>query len=144
MAELIFRDLVKREHFDVSVDVSSYGTSDEEDNNPIFPRAVAVLRAHGIEGKHRAQRLTLLDVMKNDYVLVMDSSNLFDVLRLTKGKYAEKIFKLGAFTEQGKDISDPWFTRDFEKAYADIKAGCEGFMEFFKRENGSILYCQRK
>ena len=25
-----------------------------------------------------------------------------------------------------REIEDPWYTRDFEKAYQDILAGCQG------------------
>lgn len=33
---------------------------------------------------------------------------------------------------KGKDIADPWYTRNFEKSYTDIVEGCRGFVEYIK------------
>ncbi len=60
----------------------------------------------------------------------MDSSNLMDVLRLTCGGYGEKIFKLCSFTARPRDVADPWYTRDFEWAFADIYDGCKCFLDY--------------
>lgn len=134
MAELIFLRLAAERAPQLKFDVVSRGTSDEEEDNPIYPPAAKVLREHGITGAHRARQLVKREVVNADYVLVMDSSNLFDVLRLTGGQFSEKVFKLGSFSEHPHDISDPWFTRDFEKAYRDIYACCERFIEFLLKK----------
>ncbi|MDE5729332.1 MAG: low molecular weight phosphotyrosine protein phosphatase, partial [Clostridia bacterium] len=64
------------------------------------------------------------------YVLVMDSGNLFDVLRLTGGKFGEKVLKLCSFTANPRDVADPWYTRDFNRAYEDIFDGCNCFLNY--------------
>ena len=79
------------------------------------------------------------EVINADYVLVMDSSNLFDVLRLTGGEYGEKIFKLCSFCPRPRDVADPWYTRDFEKAYADISEGCACFLEYLLSRHKELL-----
>ena len=134
MAELIFGKLAAERAPQLDFDVCSRGTSDEEEDNPIYPPAAAVLRAHDITGAHHARQLTKREVVNADYVLVMDSSNLFDVLRLTGGKFSEKVFKLCSFTSHPRDVADPWFTRDFEAAYRDIYEGCEGFLQFLAKQ----------
>jgi protein-tyrosine phosphatase len=31
------------------------------------------------------------------------------------------------YTDENRDVADPWYTGDFEKTYKDIKSGLEGF-----------------
>lgn len=139
MAELVFADMVERLGLKQSFRIRSFGTSDEEEGNPIYYPAQTVLRVHGITGTHRARQLSLQDVKNSDYILVMDAANLYDVLRLTGGEYGEKIYKLCAFTQNPRDVADPYFTRDFERTYADIVDGLNGFLEYIKREHGDLL-----
>lgn len=138
-AELVFKRAAEERGIANSFCVSSFGTSEEEEGNPIYPHALKTLRAHGIAGEHRAKQLTLKDVINNDYILVMDGENLIDVLRLTGGKFGEKIFKLGSFLSRPRDIDDPWYTRDFERAFCEISEGCNGFMEYLLREKRAAI-----
>lgn len=143
-AELVFKRMVEERGLSLSFDITSYGTSDEEEGNPVYPPSKKTLEAHGIYGGHTAKQLTLRDVVNNDYILVMDSQNLLDVLRLTGGKYGEKIFKLCSFTKNPRDIADPWYTRDFERAFAEITEGCRAFLEYvIKNNRGALEYDAR-
>jgi len=130
MAELIFKKMISEKNLQNSFRVSSFATSDEEEGNGIYPPAQRCLREHGIEGAHIAKQLSKKDVLNNDFVLVMDSQNLYDVLRLTGGEHGEKIYKLMSFTGSPRDVADPWFTRNFEKTYQDIVEGCEAFLNY--------------
>ena len=134
MAELIFKNLVEERGLSLSFRISSFATSDCEVGNPIYPPAKKTLEAHGIAGEHKAKQLTLRDVKNNDFVLVMDGENLVDVLRLAGGEYGEKIFRLCSFTDNPRDVADPWYTRNFERAFADIEDGCKGFLEYLLKE----------
>lgn len=136
MAELIFKNMVKERGLELSFNVTSSGTSDCEEGNGIYPPAKRTLEAHKIEGKHVARQLSLKEVINSDYILCMDSQNLLDILRLTGGEFGNKIFKLCSFTSNPRDVADPWYTRDFERAYADIYDGCKCFLEFLLRERG--------
>ena len=139
MAELIFKNIVEERGLSLSFRITSFGTSDCEEGNPIYPPAKKTLIMHGIPGNHVAKQLSLKDIINNDYILVMDGSNLFDVLRLTGGKYDDKIFKLCSFTSDPRDVADPWYTRDFEKAFSDIKDGCESFLDFLLEEKADAF-----
>ena len=134
MAEFIFKNIVEERGLARSFHISSCATSSEEVGNPVYPPAVRELARHGISGTHRARRMSINDAVENDYILVMDESNLTNVLRLTGGKYKEKIFKLCSFTDNPRDVADPWYTRDFERAFNDISEGCNGFLEYLLRE----------
>jgi len=135
MAELVFKKMVNERGLSSSFNISSFGTSDCEEGNPIYTPAKRTLESHGVEGTHTARQLSLKDVINNDYILVMDSGNLFDVLRLTGGEFGSKIFKLCSFTPRPRDVADPWYTRDFERAYDDICDGCKCFLEYLLKQN---------
>lgn len=139
MAELIFKSMVEERGFALSFNITSRGTSDEEEGNGIYPPAAKTLREHGIVGSHVSTQLKKREVINADYVLVMDSGNLFDVLRISGGAYSEKVFKLCSFTSRPRDVADPWYTRDFERAYSDICEGCEGFLNFILSEHADML-----
>lgn len=139
MAELIFKKLVTERELDLSFRIGSFATSDCEEGSPIYPPAKKTLAKHGVEGTHISRQLSLKDVKNYDYILIMDSNNLFDVLRLTGGNYSEKIYKLCSFTSRPRDVADPWYTLDFEKAYSDIEEGCRAFLEFLLKEKAEAF-----
>lgn len=37
-----------------------------------------------------------------------------------------------SFAGMNRDVSDPWYSGDFEQAYNDIYSGCKGLFEEFK------------
>ena len=124
MAEAIFRQMTVERGISDSVEVDSFGTSDEEEGNAIYPLALKTLESHGITAKHTAKKITAKDVARFDYIVVMERRHLGQVLMLTSGKYSEKVMTL-----RQTDVVDPWYTRNFEKAYADIYDGCAELIE---------------
>ena len=143
MAEAVFGELCKEEGLELSFRISSFGTSDCEEGNPVYYPAAQTLKKHGItEFTHRACMISLKDIKNADYVIVMDHMNMRDIVRMTGGQYGDKIFQLGYFTD-GRDVDDPWYTRDFERAYSSIGAGCRAFLEYLKKEHGKALEYDR-
>ena len=134
MAELIFKKLVKERGLNLSFNITSFGTSDCEEGNPIYPPAKRTLEKHNVEGGHIARQISKKDILNNDYLLVMDNYNLFALLDIAKESADDKIYKLRAFTGDNRDIDDPWYTRDFEKAYKDIEEGCIKFLDYLLKE----------
>lgn len=139
MAELIFKDLTEKEGVSPSFNISSFGTSDCEEGSSIYPPAKRELQSRGIKGEHIARRISLRNVINCDYILVMDGQNLLDILRLTGGNFGEKIFKLCSFTDNPRDVADPWYTRDFTKAFNDIQDGCKGFLNYLLKERADAF-----
>lgn len=130
MAELIFKKMVKERGLAPSFEVTSCGTCSYEAGSPVYPPARQTLRAHGVEGEHIARKVTRDDVIKSDYLLVMDDSNYRDLTQFAGDAGKGKIFLLLSFTPRGGAVADPWYTRDFERAYADIEEGCRCFLSF--------------
>lgn len=134
MAELIFKKMVEERGVSHMFSVTSCGT-EAETGCSVYPNAKRTLERHGVSGNHIARQLEKSDIINNDYILVMDAANLFDVLRVSGGAFSDKVYKLTAFCRNPRDVSDPWYTRDFEKAYADIYEGCERFLDFLLSDN---------
>ena len=135
MAEFVFKRIIKEKGREEDFFVASSATSTEEIwrgvGNPVYPPARAVLARHGIScnGK-RAVQLTKSDYDKYDMFVGMDTANIRNMNRILGGDPDGKIYKLMQFTGSGADVSDPWYSRDFDRAYADILAGCTALYEF--------------
>ncbi len=134
MAEFIMKDLVKKAGVADRFEIASGATSDEEiwkgRGNPVYPPAQRILAAHGIscEGK-RARQITKEDYDRYDLLICMESINVRYTRQIMGGDPAHKIRLLLDYTDrQGQNISDPWYTRDFEAAWRDILEGCEGLL----------------
>ena len=130
MAEIIFRDMVKKLGRESEFVIASRATSTEELGNPVYPPARAELAKHGLscEGKFAIQ-LKSADYDDFDIFVGMDSANIRNMHRIFGIDPEAKIKKLMDFTERGGDVADPWYTRDFGVTYRDVCDGCEGLLE---------------
>ncbi len=138
MAEFIMKDMVSKLGIADQFEIASAATSTEEIwngiGNPVYPPAKEELAKHGIHcsGK-RARQLCKQDYDKYDYLIGMDSANIRNIEKIVFHKN-EKIYKLLEFADSQADVADPWYTRNFEKTYQDIKKGCEAFLLYLKRK----------
>lgn len=137
MAEFIFKDMIKKQKREKDFYVASCATSNEEIwngvGNPVYPPAKKELANHGIscEGK-RAVRLVKTDYDKYDFLVCMDENNVRNALRILEGDEENKVSKLMHHAGKNADVSDPWYSGDFEKAYSDIYEGCKALFEKLK------------
>ena len=130
MAEYIMKNLAERRDLDRGLEISSAAVSYEEEGNGLYPYAAQTLTRHEIPyGQHRAHRISLEEYLEADLVIVMDSSNERLLSRITGGREPEKTHRLLEWTGENRDVADPWYTGNFEKAYSDILAGCTALME---------------
>ena len=133
MAEFVLKKMLEKEGRDGEFYVASAATSSEEiwngRGNPVYPPAKEELRRHGItcEGK-RAVQLIPADYDEYDLIIGMDGANIRNMHRLFGGDPKGKIKKLLDYADGG-DISDPWYSGDFETTYKDVCKGCEGLIK---------------
>lgn len=128
MAEFIFNSLVKNRGI-TDVISESAATSTEEIGNGVHYGTAAILRRLGIDySKKRARQITRADFDKFDLILGMDTANIRNLQRISAKQFDEKIHRLLDFTENPRDISDPWYTGDFESTYRDVLEGCEALL----------------
>lgn len=124
------KHLAKRRGMEEELEISSAAVSYEEEGNGLYPYAAQTLTRHEIPyGRHRAHRISLEEYLEADMVVVMDSSNERLLSRITSGRNPEKTHRLLEWTGENRDVADPWYTGNFEKAYSDILAGCSALMD---------------
>lgn len=143
MAEFVMKDLAEKEGVSGLFHIESAATSTEEiwggRGNPVYPPARRKLAEHGLscEGK-RARQVTRSDYGKYDMIIGMDDANLRNMRRLFSGDPDRKCAKLLDYTGRPGNVSDPWYTDDFDTCYDDILEGCTGLMAHL-REKGFQL-----
>ncbi|MGM9740454.1 MAG: low molecular weight protein-tyrosine-phosphatase [Candidatus Cryptobacteroides sp.] len=134
MAEYIMKDLVGRRGLENEFSISSAAVSYEEEGNGLYPYAAQTLTRHGIPfSQHRAHRISLEEYLQADMVIVMDSSNERLLSRITGGRDPEKTHRMLEWTGEDRDVADPWYTGNFEKAYSDILAGCTALLNYIAK-----------
>lgn len=139
MAEFIMKSIVSERGLSDGFYIASAATSTEEIwngvGNPVYPPAKRELAKHGIscEGK-RAVQITKADYGKYDYILGMEERNIRNILRIVGKDPEHKVKLLLDYSNNPRDIADPWYTGNFESTYRDVVEGCEGFLLYLERE----------
>ena len=54
--------------------------------------------------------------------------------RLFGGDPQGKVSLLLDYTEHPRDVADPWYTRDFRAAEADIDRGCAALLDYLTEQ----------
>jgi protein-tyrosine phosphatase len=131
MAEFVFKDLVKKRGLEDLFIIASSATSTEELGNPVHYGTRNKLKEYGIstEGK-RAVQLRKKDYENYEYLIAMDARNITNINRIIGHDSKKKVFRFLDFTENSRDIADPWYTGDFDQTYSDIREGCESFLNY--------------
>ena len=140
MAEYMMKDMVEKMGIEADFYIASAATSTEEIwggvGNPIYPPAKAELKRHGIgstpytdfSGK-RAVQVTKADYGKYDYILCAESVNIRNTIRIIGADPEGKIMRLLDFSNNPRDIADPWYTGVFDITYNDIEEGLKAFLD---------------
>ena len=131
MAEFVLKDMVKKRGIAHQFEIASAATSTEEIGNPVHHGTRNRLAKEGISvaGKYAIQ-MTKKDYDKYDYILAMDSYNIRNIGRIIGADKLQspKIKKLLDFSDNPRDIADPWYTGNFDDTYSDVVEGCEAFL----------------
>ncbi|MDO4270797.1 MAG: low molecular weight protein-tyrosine-phosphatase [Eubacteriales bacterium] len=136
MAEYIMKDLVRKAGLENQFQIASAATSREELGNPVYPPTQRKLAEHGIGcSGHVARQLQNNDYEEYDLLIGMDRANLWDMYRICGGDFADKMHLLLDYTDRpGQEVADPWYTDDFEAAWKDVLAGCQGLLRNAEKE----------
>ena len=111
--------------------VDSAAVSYEEIWNDIYPPAKRTLAAHEIPyDRHSAHRITDAEANEYDVIVTMDSSNRRLLSRIISPSNMAKVHGIMEYAGKDSDVSDPWYTGDFETTYRDITKGCAGLLEY--------------
>lgn len=136
MAEMMFKDLLKKNNLKNKFHVESKATSYEEEGNGLHYGAIDILKRHGIPIEpHKANRIQKEDYNKFDYIIGMDEENIANINRIIGEDSAHKVHKLLDFSNNQGDIADPWYTGNFVETYKDLEEGLNAFLKYLINNN---------
>lgn len=136
----MMKDMVERMGVRDDFLIESVATSAEEiwagQGNPVYPPARNELLKHGIGrtpytdfSKKRAVQVTKADYGRYDYILCADERNVRNTSRIAGGDPEHKIRRLLDYSDDPRNIADPWYTGVFDITYSDIEEGLKAFLE---------------
>jgi protein-tyrosine phosphatase len=139
MAEAVFTRLVDQAGLAGEIEADSAGTANWHAGKQADSRTLAVLRQHGIPYTGRSRQIQQQDLKHVDYVVVMDSENLTDLLFLDRDRSLNgKLHRLMDFAPASypKDVPDPYYNGEFDLVYELVEAGGRGLLEHIRKEHG--------
>jgi protein-tyrosine phosphatase len=141
MAEIVLRDRLEAAGLADRVAVDSTGISDEERGNPVDPRAVRVLAAHGYPtgDGHCARQVRADELRERDLVLAMTAQHARYLRRLAPDAEVRMFRSFDPAaprlapgdSEHVLDVDDPWYGEQagFETTLSEIEAAADGIVE---------------
>ena len=130
MAEFIMKDLVKKEGLEKDFLIESRGVIADVGSD-IHPGTKRELDKHNIPyDRHVSTQLEKDDYEKFDYFIGMDDYNILSMKKMFNN--SDKVYKLLEFTNDDKEIGDPWYTHNFTITYDDVDKGCRALFNFVK------------
>ena len=111
--------------------IGSAAATREEIGNDIYPPMKRALQAAGyICARHAARQTVRADYAQWDRIIGMDEENMEDMRRIYGGDPEGKLSMLMDWAgKPGREIDDPWYTRDFTGVLKQIEEGCRGILE---------------
>lgn len=136
MAEFILKDMVAKRKISHNFHIESSATSIEEIGNDIHYGTKNKLKKVGVPFTPRkATQITKSDYDKYDFILCMDNNNIRNLSRIIPNDKDNKIKLLLDFSDNPRNIADPWYTGNFEDTYNDIIEGCEALLNYIEKNN---------
>lgn len=131
LAEGILAAKAKDAHLDWHVD--SAGTSGWHVNEQADHRSRKIAKERGLNiDDQRSRKFNVEDFDNFDLILVMDSSNYQDVIKLARNDEDREKVKLllnYSFPGQNKAVPDPYYEGGFGHVYDLIEAACDKVVE---------------
>ena len=134
MAEGLFKERIKQLKLEKHILVASRATSSWEVGNPPHPGTTKLLKSLSIDTKNMvAEKISTKDFIDYDYIIGMDESNVFDLIKLSP-KLGHKVYLYLDILENldNKSIPDPYYTHDFNETYVLINQAIDKWIEKFK------------
>jgi len=132
LAEGILRHKAAQRNLDWQID--SAGTGEWHIGHSPDQRSIATALRHGIDiSEQRGRLFQKADFERFDKILVMDSRNLRDVLRLAKtDEQRAKVERILQYSHPGEErsVPDPYLDDDgFEAVFVMLDVACERFLD---------------
>lgn len=133
MAEYVMKKYVEDANLN-NIYVESAATSTEELGNGMHRGTLEILQKYNIPyNRHIARQIRASDYKEFDYIIGMDSENLYYMNKRWDNDPDKKVSLLLDFTNNKRDVADPWYTGNFEQTYYDICQGCSALINLLKK-----------
>ncbi|MBO5711306.1 MAG: low molecular weight phosphotyrosine protein phosphatase [Acholeplasmatales bacterium] len=140
MAEYLFKKMVNDKNLADRFIIDSKATSTEEIGNGVHYGTKRILDKYNIDYRmHKATQIKKSDYDNFDYIICMDDRNVYNCNRVFCNDPEGKIKLLLEYANIYRDISDPWYTGNFEKTEEDVLIGLNGFLDYLKENNAIYL-----
>ena len=128
-AEMVLKQMA-RETGRHGLRIASAAATREEIGNDIYPpMKKALLSAGYVCEPHAARQTTRADYKAWDHIIGMDEENMWDMKRIYGGDPEGKLSLLMDWAwKPGREIDDPWYTRNFSGVLRQIEEGCAGLL----------------
>lgn len=133
MAQFVLQNMVDKRRLSDKFYIDSAGTTGENEavGAGIYCDTKAILKDMKVPfSEHLSRKMKIDDYEKFDYILAMEDRNISDILRIIGDDPKQKVHRLLDFTEQPRDIADPWYYGNFDSTFYDIEYGCEEFLKY--------------
>ncbi|MEO1065846.1 MAG: low molecular weight protein-tyrosine-phosphatase [Pseudomonadota bacterium] len=133
MAEGIFRHLVAEAGLDDTLKIDSAGNSAMHEGEAPNPRAISVMREHGIDiTGQRSRPLTSQDFDDFDLILCMDEGNIKRLDRVEPENHNATVdLFLNHVNGTREDVPDPYYGHisDYNATYARLYPALQALLE---------------
>ncbi len=130
MAEFVMRHLVNSEGRGKDFLIDSAGVGYNVAGEPMAREDMVTMAAHGVPYRdHISRQFMPEDYNSFDRIIAMDSDNYDSLMDLSDNDPDGKISMMLSYVGEGRDVDDPYYTGDYEKAYEDIRRGCEALLK---------------
>jgi protein-tyrosine phosphatase len=130
LAHAILEDKIKKLGLDWEVD--SAGTGDWHKGELPDQRSINIGLKYNLDlTNQRARQISQNDFDAYDYILVMDKSNLNDVLGIQPNESHAKIEMIMNYCSSNENVNvpDPYYDGRFELVYSMLLEGIDAFVE---------------
>lgn len=128
MAEVVFKDMVKKKKLENKILVDSCATSSYEAGNSVHYGTKSILEDKGLSVEGMFSRQIIDKDLDSDYIVCMDSSNYRNVIQFIDGRKSGEVKKLLEYANINADIADPYYCGGFDITYRDVYKGCEALL----------------
>lgn len=131
MAEFLMKDIVEKHGVSSLFHIESAACHTDAIGCRPHRGTRAKLEKAGISTEGKTARLLVRsDYAKFDYIIGMDSYNVYDMLRLFGGDPDGKVKMLLEYAGENREVADPWYTGNFDDTYNDCLKGCKALFDY--------------